>query len=100
MLLSSEAKIRELYGTIGDQDVLWFEIPVIDANGMAELDGVQYLEERVFGHEVVAEIMTLFRDAGEQVPFRAKLEYYKCAVEGIHYLDKRDHIEMVAGRMM
>ena len=87
-LLGSKAKVRKLDDAIGDQDVLWFEIPMIDANGVAELDGVQYLEKCTFGHEIIAEVMALFRDAGEQIPFRTELEDYKGAVKGIHYLDE------------
>lgn len=99
-MLGSKAKIRKFDGTIGDQDVLWFEVPVIYANGMTELDSVQYLKERIFGHEIITKVMALFRDAGEQITFRTEFKDYIGTVVGIHYLDERDHIRVMAGRMM
>lgn len=73
---------------------------MVDANGMAEFDGVQYLKKCVFGQEIIAQVVALFRDTGEQITFRAELEHYKCAIIRIHNLDERDHIWMMAGRMM
>ena len=73
---------------------------MIDANGMAEFNGVQNLEKSTLGHQVIAEILSFFSDAGKQITFRAKLKDYKGTVEGVHYLDKRNHIWMMAGRMV
>ena len=98
--MGSKAKVRKLDGTIGHQYVLWFEIPVIDANGVTEVNSVQNLEKSIFGHEIIAQVMALFRDAGEQITFRAEFEDHKGTVTGIHYLNERDHVRMMAGRMV
>lgn len=73
---------------------------MVNANGVAEIDSVQYLEKCILGHVIIAKIMTLFRNAGEQITFRAEFKNYKGAVIGFHYLDERDHVWMMAGRMM
>jgi hypothetical protein len=44
------------------QNILRLEIPVVDSNGMAELNGVQELEKDMFGQSVVTHEAALFGD--------------------------------------
>ena len=67
---------------------------------MTELDSVQYLKKCILGHEIITKVMALFRDAGEEITFRTEFKDYIGTVVGIHYLDERDHIRVMAGRMM
>lgn len=53
---------------------------MVDPNGMAEVDGIQNLQERMLGHEIVPEVVALFRNTREKVSFRAEFEYNECAL--------------------
>ena len=102
MILGSEAKVGELHRptAIGDQYVLGFEVPVVNPNGMAEVDRIQNLEERILGHGVIVKILTFLRYTREEITFGAKLQNHKCAVVGRHDLNHGHHIGMMAGLMM
>jgi hypothetical protein len=62
---------------IGNQNVFGLQIPVVDSNGVAELDGVQDLEKSMFGQLVVAHESAVLSDVREQVAFRAELNHNK-----------------------
>jgi hypothetical protein len=47
---------------VGDQNVLGFQITVIDSNGMAIEDSVQDLQEGVLGEGVVSNVTAMIRD--------------------------------------
>ena len=102
MILGSEAKVGELHSPtpIGDQYILWFQVPVVYSYRMAEVDRIQNLEECMFGHGVIVKILTFLRDAREEITFRTKLKYHKCAVVGRHYLNHGHHIGVMAGLMV
>ena len=102
MILGSEAKIGELHRptTIGDQYILWFQIPVVYSYGMAKVDCIQNLEESMLGHGVVVKILTFLRDAREEITFRAILKDHKCTVVGRHYLNHGHHIGVMASLMV
>jgi len=50
---------------VGDQDILWLEVPMIDSNGMAKLHGIQNLEKSTLGKGIVSYIMPSFRNIGK-----------------------------------
>lgn len=102
MIFSSEAKVGELHSptAIGDQYVLGFQVPMVYPNGMAEVDRIQNLEERILGHGVIVKILTFLRDTREEITFRAKLKDHKCAVVSRHNLNHGHHIGMMASLMM
>lgn len=67
---------------------------------MAELHGIQNLEESTLGQEVVAHEIALFGDAGEQVAFGAEFNDHVCTIHGIHDAHQGDDIGMLAGQMV
>ena len=73
---------------------------MVNANGVAEVDRVQDLEERMLGHGVIVKIQTFFRYAGEKITLRAELKNNESTVVGSHDLHHRDHIRMMTGLMM
>jgi hypothetical protein len=84
-----ESKIGELAGhaLVGDQDVLRLEVPVVDSNRVAVFHGIQDLKESTLGQSIVAYILALLGDVGEQITFRAVLDDDVGAVNGVHDLD-------------
>ena len=85
---------------VGDQNILRLEIPMVDSNGVAKLNGIQKLQENVFGQAVVAYEMPLFGDIGEQVTFRAILDHHICAFWAVQNSHERNHIGMLTGLVM
>lgn len=67
---------------------------------MAELYGVQNLEKCTLDHGIVAYVLALLGDVGEQITFRAVFDDNVGTVWGIHDLDQRDNIGMSAGLMV
>jgi len=53
------------HALVSDQDILWLQIPVEDADGMAVLNGVENLEKCALDHDVVANKLALLGDVGE-----------------------------------
>lgn len=102
MIPSCQSKVCNLdsKAPVGDEDVLRLEVPMVDSNRMAEVHGIQNLQEGTFGHEVITQIMAALRDIGKEITFGAEFEDYKGAVIGIHDLDQGDDIGMVARFMM
>jgi hypothetical protein len=49
------------------QHILGFEVPVVDAEGMAVLNSIEQLEEDMLDEEVIAEIAATMKDLGEKV---------------------------------
>jgi hypothetical protein len=64
---------------------------------MAELYGIQELEEHTLDQGVIPDKVALVGDAGEQVALGAKLHHDVGTVHGIHDANKGDHIGMLAG---
>lgn len=64
--------------------------------GVAELDGIQDLEEDTFDQGIISNEVALFGDVGEQVTFRAELDHHVCTIDGIHNPDQRDHVGVAA----
>lgn len=65
------------------QNVLRFQVPVVDPNGMTVLHGIQNLEEGVFGKSVISDKVASFGDVGEQVALGTKLNNDKRTVWAI-----------------
>jgi hypothetical protein len=88
------------HALVGDQDILRLEVPVVDSNRVAVLDGIQNLKKGSLDKIIVANKLALLSDVGEQVTFWAVLDYNVGAIRGVHYLDQRDYIWMSASLMM
>lgn len=85
---------------VGDQNVFWLEIPMVDSNGVTILNSVQDLEENVFGKSIITDKVSLFSDVGEQVAFRAVFEHNESAVRAIQNAHQGDHVGMLASLVM
>lgn len=53
------------HSTVCDQDVLWLKIPMINPNGVTILYGIQNLEERMLGQDIVPNKMSSFGNVRE-----------------------------------
>jgi hypothetical protein len=65
------------------QNVLGFQVPVVDPNGMTILHGIQDLEEGVFGKSIISDEVASFGDVGEQVALGTKFNNDKRTVWAI-----------------
>lgn len=99
MVRSRQSKVCKLarHALVGDQDVLWLQVPVEDAHGMAVLDGVQDLDKSALDHGIVPHKLALLGDVGEQVTFRAVFNDNIGAVWGVHDFDQGNHVGMGTG---
>jgi hypothetical protein len=80
-----QAKIGEFdcVAMVGDQNVLWLQVPMVNSNGMAKANSVQNLQKSMLGQRIVANEAPSFRNVREQVAFRTKLDDHKGAVGAI-----------------
>lgn len=62
------------------QDILRLQISMIDPNGVAKFNGIQNLQKRTLGEEIIAHKLALLGDVGEQVTFGTKLKHDKGTV--------------------
>lgn len=85
---------------VGDQDVLRFQIPMVDPDGMAILDSIQNLKKSMFGQLVVTHKVALFSNVGEKVAFRAEFNDDKRAIWAVEYADQGYHVGMLTSLMM
>lgn len=67
---------------------------------MAELYGIQELEEDTLDQGVIADKVAFVGDAGEQVALGAELHHDVGTIHGIHDAHEGDHIGMLAGQMV
>lgn len=81
---------------VRNQNVLRLQVPVVDPDGMAELDGIQDLQESMFGELVVAHKPAMFSDVREQVAFGAELHYNERAVRALEDAQQGHDIGMLA----
>lgn len=98
MISSGQSKISELasHALVGDQDILWLQVPVVDSNRVAVFNSIQDLEESTLSPVIVTNEFALLSDVGEQVTFRAVLHDNVCAVRSIHNLDQGNNVRMSA----
>lgn len=98
-MVGSKAKVGQLAGhaLVSHQNVLRLEVPVVDSNGVAVLDGIQDLEEGPLGKSIITNKLALFGDVGEQVTFGAVLNDNVGAVRGVHDLYQGNNIGMGTG---
>jgi len=89
-----EAEVGEfdLGAVLGDEDVLGFQVAVVDSEGVAVFDGVEQLEEDPLGEDVVTDIVSPLGDVGEQVTLGAVLHDHVGAVGGVEDLDEVDDV--------
>lgn len=93
-----KSKVGELDGSalVGHQDIFRFQVAMVDSQGMAILDRIQDLEERMFGQVIIA-VLAFVCDVREQVAFRTEFEDHKSAVGVGDDSQERDHVGMLAG---
>lgn len=82
---------------VGNQNVLRLEIPVVDSNGVTELNGVQKLKEDVLSESVISNKAAAFSDVAEEITFWAVLDYNECAVGAVQDAHQGNHVGMLAG---
>jgi hypothetical protein len=82
---------------VSDENVLRLEVPVVDSNGVAVLDGIQNLKEGALGHGIIPNVLALLGDVWEEVALWAVFNDDICAVGRVHDLDERDNIGVSAG---
>ena len=99
MIVCGQTEVGELAGhaIVSHQNVLRFEVPVVNSNGMAVLHSVQDLEKGPLGKRIVANVLALLGDVREQVTFRAVLDDDVGAVRGVHDLYQGDNIGVGRG---
>jgi hypothetical protein len=61
---SGKSKVGEFAGhsLVSDENVLRLEVPVVDSNGVAVLDGIQNLKEGALGHGIIPNVLALLGD--------------------------------------
>lgn len=98
MISGGQSEVSELasHALVGDQDVLWLQVPVVNSNGVAIFNSIQDLEESTLSPIIVTNELALLSDVGEQVTFRAILHDNICAVRSVHNLDQGDNVRMSA----
>jgi len=98
MVGGGESEVCKLasHALVSDENILRLQVPVVDSNGMAVLHGIQDLEESPFRKCIIACVLALLSDVGEQITFWAVLHNDIGAVRGIHDSDKRNHIWVCA----
>ena len=73
---------------------------MIDSKGMAELHGIQDLEEDTLDQWVVTNEISLVGDAGEQIALGTEFNDHIGTVNRIHDANQGNHIWMLAGHMV
>ena len=97
-----EAKVGKFDSSslIRDQDVLRLQIPVVNPNGMAVLDRVEYLEKCLLGEMIVSDEVAMFGDIGEQVAFWTVFDHNEGAIKAVEDADQGDHIGVLTCPVM
>ena len=67
---------------------------------MAELYGIQDLEENPLGQKVVSDVVASLRDIRKQITIRTEFNDNKGGIDGVHDLNQRNHVRMMAGLMV
>ena len=64
MIICGQTEVGELAGhaLVSHQNVLRLQVPVVDSNGVAVLNGIQDLEKSPLGKGIVPNELTLFSD--------------------------------------
>jgi hypothetical protein len=77
----------DLSAVLGDQDILWLEISVVDTERMAILNSIEELQENPLRQDVVAYKVAMLGDVREKVTLWAVLDNDISAVDGMQDLD-------------
>lgn len=85
---------------VSHQDILRFEIPVVDSNRVAIHNSIENLEESLLGEEIITNKVASFSDAGKQIAFRTEFNDHEGTVNRIHYANQRHDIGMTACQMV
>lgn len=98
MILRCESEICELQSQaiFGNQDILWLQVSVVYANGVAIGNCIKKLKKCVPDKRFLPSIEGLVRDPGEKVSSGAELENDIRAIRSIYNFKHGDHIGMLA----
>lgn len=98
----SQAKVSQLDRPtlIRHQDVLRLQIPVVDSNRMAEIDGIQDLNKNALHQGVIPDEVALVGDAGEQIPLGTELDHHIDAVCRVHDRFEGHNVRMLTGHVV
>ncbi len=102
VLCRGKSKVGQLNGhtAIRHQDVLRLQIAVVYPYRVAELYGIQYLEEDPLGQVIVADVMASLRDMRKEITIGTEFNDDKGCIDGVHDLNQRNHVRMMAGLMV
>jgi len=92
----SEIGELDFQSPAANQHILRLQIPVVDAQRMAVLDGIQELEENSSRQFIVANKVAALGDVGEEVTFRAVFHDDERAIRGLDDLHQGDDIGVCA----
>lgn len=94
MIRSRQAEVSQLDSVtmVGDQDVLRLQVPMVDSELVAVIDGIEDLKEDLLGELVIADILSTLCDVEEQVTFRAELENDEYTIDIVYNLVHGHHI--------
>lgn len=98
----SQSKVGEFHSgaIVGEEDVLRLQVPMVDTNGVAILDGIQDLEKGVLGQLIVADKVAEFGNVGEQVALGTILNHAISALRAVQDAKQGEDIGMLAGLVM
>lgn len=98
----SQAKVGQLDRPtlIRHQDVLRLQIPMVDSERMAEIDGIQDLNEYALHQGVIPDEVAFVGDTGEQIPLRTELDDHIDAVSRIHDRFEGHDVRMLTGHVV
>lgn len=100
--MSGEPEIGKLQSKsiIGYQDVLWLQVPVVNAYGMTVRYSIQELKESILDKRFLANVECLVGDPGEEVASRAELKDNVGTIRSVHDFEHGYHIGMIADLVM
>ena len=73
---------------------------MVDSKSVAELYGIQNLEESTLGQGIVADEVAFFGDAREQITFGTEFNDNIGTIGRIHNAHQGNHVGMLAGQVM
>lgn len=98
LFCGGQAKVGKLdcLTTITHQHVFGFEVAMVDADTMTELNGVEQLQKDLLRKGVVADVVVLLCYRGEEIAFRTKLHNDVDAVWAVEDFDEGDDVGVLS----
>jgi len=91
---SSKSEISKFdsVSSVGDQNILGFQIAMVNATGMTEIDSVQNLKENGFDQAVISDVLSPLSYVREEVALWAVFKHDIGAIVCVENLDKLNNI--------